>query len=54
MKTWAMALTVAAACMEYFGVDTREWARVTIKKDDLHIQGIAEAPPEKAGGGPRR
>jgi hypothetical protein len=34
-------------CTEYFGVDTHEWATVTIKKDDPRIQGIAEVAPEQ-------
>lgn len=43
-----------AGAMEYFGADTREWVTVTIRKDDPRIQGLAEEPPEKAAGGPRR
>lgn len=27
-------------CVQYFGVDTEEWATITIKKDDPRIQGI--------------
>ena len=34
-------------CMEYFPIDTHEWATVTIKRDDPRIQGIAEATPEE-------
>jgi len=35
-------------CMEYFGVDTREWVTVTIKEDDPRVLDIEGAPPEKA------
>ena len=35
------------ACIEYFGVDTREWVTMPIKRDDPRILGIAEEPPEE-------
>jgi len=30
-----------AACIEYFGADTREWVTVAIREDDPRISGIA-------------
>ena len=30
-----------AACIEYFGADTREWVTVAITEDDPRILGIA-------------
>jgi len=34
-------------CLEHFGVDTREWVTMTIKRDDPRILGLAEEPPEE-------
>jgi hypothetical protein len=30
-----------AACLEYFGADTREWVEVAIREDDPRVAGIA-------------
>ena len=38
------------ACMEHFGLDTRQWVAMTIQEDDPRILGIAQEPPEKTDG----
>ncbi len=34
-------------CMEHFPVDTGKWVKMTIKRNDPRVQGIAEAVPEE-------
>jgi hypothetical protein len=47
VETADRANYLLVACIEYFGVDTREWVTTTIKRDDPRILGIAEEPPEE-------